>query len=135
MRLTREKKKINKNKSLIVEKGNINNKLENNYLQEIKRKINNNNLMKEKIREKNLKDLYGSKHFKSNTNIYNYKNNNKIRDELNSQIQKNTEKNITYTKNKTISLNANNNINIGNNINIQIIFIRIIIKKIILKII
>ena len=122
MRLTKEnlnkkieKKKTHKNKSLIEQKSNIKYKIENTYLQEKIRNFNN-NLLKEKIKEKNLKDLYGSKQFQSNTNIY--KNNSKIQNKLNSQIRKDTPKYNIYTKNKTISLNANNNINIGNNINI-----------------
>ena len=122
MRLTKEnlnkkieKKKNYKNKSLIGQKPNIKYNIENTYLKEKIRNYNN-NLLKEKMKEKNCKDLYGTRQFQSNTNIY--KNNNKIQNKLNSQIRKDTEKNSIYTKNNMISLNANNNINIGNNINI-----------------
>ena len=122
MRLTKEniqnkneKKKINKNKSLIEEKTNIKYKIENPYLQEKIKKYNN-DLAKEKLKEKNFKDSRVTRQFQSNTNIY--KNNNKILNKINSQIGKDIEKNSIYTKNNTISLNTNNNINIGNNINI-----------------
>ena len=109
-----EKKKLNKNKSLIQEKPRIKYKIENPYLQEKLKKFNN--LAKEKPKEKNLKELHGSKQFQSNTNIY--KNNKKIQNKNNPQIGKGTERTSIYTKNKTFSVNSNNNINIGNNINI-----------------
>ena len=121
MRLTKEtfinkneKKRINKNKSLIDDKPNIKYKIENTYLQEKLKKFNN-TLTKEKQKEKNLKEI-GSKQFQSNLNIY--KNNKKIINKKTIQNQKDADKNSIYAKNKTISLNTNNNINIGNNINI-----------------
>ena len=116
LNIKNEKRKLNKNKSLIQDKPNINYKIENPYLQEKLKKFNN-NLTKEKPKEKNLKELYGSKQFQSNTNIYN--NTKKILQNKNSsQIGKGIERTSIYTKNKTISVNSNSNINIGNNINI-----------------
>ena len=115
LNIKKEKKKVNKNKSLIQEKPNIKYKIENPYLQEKIKKFNN-DLIKERQKEKNLKDLNRGKQFQSNTNIY--KNNKKIQNKNNSQLGKDFERTSIYTKNKTISLNSNNNINIGNNINI-----------------
>ena len=121
MRLTKdnnhknEKKRLNKNKSLIEDKSNIKYKMENTYLQEKLKKYNN-NLLKENQKVKNLKESIGSKQFQSNINIY--KNNKKLISKKNLQNIKDVEKNSIYSKNKTISLNTNNNINIGNNINI-----------------
>ena len=121
MRLTKantqkrnDKKTLNKNKTIIDEKTNVKYKMENTFLQDKIKKYNQ-NLLKEKKKDKNLKG--GEKHYQSNTNIY--KNTSKLVNKINAQMGKNLDRNNNiYSKNKTISLNTNNNINIGNNINI-----------------
>ena len=112
MRLTREnpqnkkdKKKLNKNKSVIEENPNIKTHGVNTHLQEKIRKLNREKALNQPVMTNKLQ----------NTNIY--KNNKKPHYKHNSQIKNDLDKNAIYTKNKTI-LNTNNNINIGNNINI-----------------
>ena len=102
--------KLNKNKSLIDEIHNIKYKIENNLFQDKIRK-NNNNIIRDSLRESN-----GNKKFQSNVNVY--KPNKNIQNKVGTQIKKDPEKKIIYAKNKIVSLNTNNNINIGNNINI-----------------
>ena len=102
--------KINKTKSLIDEIHNIKYKIENNLFQDKIRK-NNNNIIKESLRDSN-----GNKKFQSNANVY--KPNKNIQNKVTTQVKKDPEKKIIYAKNKIVSLNTNNNINIGNNINI-----------------
>ena len=107
------KNKINKNKSIIDEINSIKYKIEAPFQDKIKK---NNNIVREKLKEKAFKDSQASKKFQSNTNIY--KPNKNIQNKSTTQIKKNSDKKSIYSKNKTISLNTNNNINIGNNINI-----------------
>ena len=108
------KNKINKNKSIIDEINNMKYKIEAPFFQDKIKK--NNNIVREKLKEKAFKDSQVSKKVQSNTNIY--KPNKNIQNKSTTQIKKNLDKKSVYSKNKTISLNTNNNINIGNNINI-----------------
>ena len=108
------KNKISKNKSIIDEINTIKYKLETPFFQDKLKK--NNNIIREKLKEKAFKDSQVAKKVQSNTNIY--KPNKNIQNKSTTTIKKNLDKKSVYNKNKTISLNTSNNINIGNNINI-----------------